>query len=129
MENNRIVKKQSRLLVLLFAGILLAASALTIYTYLLADDRGSVCIEWQGESIYNGDFSLVEDVIRVQAGPGNIVCIAPDGVWMEFSDCPDQCCVRQGKIENGLFPIVCLPNQVTVWINGGENRLDGVTGQ
>ena len=37
---------------------------------------------------------------------------------MEDADCPDQICVRQGKIRAQGETIICLPNRVVVRITG-----------
>lgn len=58
--------------------------------------------------------------------------IIRDGyAWIEEAACPDQICVRTGKIRYSTdMPIVCLPGKIIVNIQGGEeaSELD-VTGQ
>ena len=49
-------------------------------------------------------------------------------VRVSQADCPDQVCVNQGWISDGTVPIVCLPNQLIVQIEGGGNQLDAQTG-
>ena len=72
--------------------------------------------------------SLTEP-IEISVGEGNILCADGEGVWMKHADCPDQLCVKQGKISNGSLSIVCLPNRVTVSLkNASEGGLDGIAG-
>ena len=44
------------------------------------------------------------------------------------ADCPDQVCVRQGWVQDGAVPIVCLPHRLVIEIGGGEGELDGGAG-
>lgn len=55
------------------------------------------------------------------------VCIrVSDGkAWVERSDCPDKSCTRCRPIRGAGESIVCLPNRVTVTIEG-EGALDAV---
>ena len=40
---------------------------------------------------------------------------------MSEANCPDHICVRQGKIHYTGQVITCLPNRLTVTIEGGED--------
>ena len=63
-----------------------------------------------------GEFSL--------NGGSNILVIRDGDAWLREADCPDKLCVRQGKIHFSGQVITCLPNRLTVTIEGGES--DGV---
>ena len=50
---------------------------------------------------------------------------------MTEASCPDKICVDRGWIDNGVIPIVCLPNKLTIEIRGGVDKadqIDAVTG-
>ena len=53
--------------------------------------------------------------------------IEPDGVCVEYADCPTQSCVRTGKITRAGESIVCLPNRVIVTLEGMD-AFDAVMG-
>ena len=60
---------------------------------------------------------------------GGEVVVRVDGVETERhalteANCPDLLCVRQGKIRYTGQSIICLPNRLTVTVEGGES--DGV---
>ena len=57
-------------------------------------------------------------------GGSNILVIEDGLAWLSEADCPDLICVRQGKIHYTGQVITCLPNRLTVTIEGGED--DGV---
>ena len=53
---------------------------------------------------------------------GSTILIIQDGqAWMSEANCPDLICVRQGKIHYSGQVITCLPNRLTVTIEGGES--------
>lgn len=74
-------------------------------------------------------WASLTETIEIPVGEGNILCADGAGVWMKHADCPDQLCVKQGKISSGSLSIVCLPNRVTVSLkNAPEGGLDGIAG-
>lgn len=54
-------------------------------------------------------------------GGSNILIIQDGQTWMSEANCPDLICVRQGKIHYSGQVITCLPNRLTVTIEGGES--------
>lgn len=57
-------------------------------------------------------------------GGSNILVIEDGYARVSKANCPDLICVRQGKIHYTGQVITCLPNRLTVTIEGGED--DGV---
>ena len=47
---------------------------------------------------------------------------------MQEADCPDHVCMLMGKINKTGQVITCLPNLLTVTIEGGEQLVDGLVG-
>ena len=43
-----------------------------------------------------------------------------DGEYMKSSDCPDQICVKQGKIKKQGESIICLPHKLVIRIASEE---------
>ena len=56
----------------------------------------------------------------------NTVVIHDGEVYMESADCPDQLCVKQGKIHDAGRDIVCLPNRVVVSVSK-ESTVDAIS--
>ena len=54
-------------------------------------------------------------------GGSNILIIQDGQAWMSEANCPDLICVLQGKIHYSGQVITCLPNRLTVTIEGGES--------
>ncbi len=71
-------------------------------------------------------YSLDEDA-KIPLGEGNLLCIENGEVFMQEADCPDQVCVRMGRIRRPGEMILCLPNQIWVRIEREEGQeIDGV---
>ena len=106
-------KTLTKLDVILVAAVLLAAAALAWYVKPSGSDEGMlVQITLDGE-VY-GTYSLAEDkeIDIHQSSGDNRLLISSGEVWMEEADCPDQYCIRQGKIHVEKQTIVCLPHKL-----------------
>ena len=57
-------------------------------------------------------------------GGSNTLVIRDGYAWLSEADCPDHLCVKMGKIHYTGQVITCLPNRLTVTVEGGES--DGV---
>jgi len=44
-----------------------------------------------------------------------------DQIWVEKSTCPDEVCIKTGKIRKPGQSIVCLPNKTVIHIEGAED--------
>ena len=80
-----------------------------------------------GRLVRTVDLASLDEPCRIDIG-SNVVCIERSGVCMEYSDCPDGLCIKQGKITKGGRSIVCLPNKVVVEIIGKGGGADAVAG-
>ncbi len=106
--------------------LLLATAAL----YLLLRPRGAgdTVYIYVGNELYD-EFGLEDapEEYTVSTQKGSLTLAFDEvGVSVLFSDCPDDVCVRTGKIKGMGESIVCAPLGVCVTV--GENALDGVTG-
>lgn len=63
-----------------------------------------------GEYSLNGGTNL----LQIQDGAAAII----------DADCPDGLCIHQGKIRYNGQCVTCLPNRLTVTIEGGEDGVD-----
>ncbi len=75
-----------------------------------------VVIEAGGEEIARLPLNEDTTYIVERKDMRNVIVIEDGGVYMSEADCPNQNCVRQGKISEAGVPIVCLPHQVIVMI-------------
>ena len=104
---------------LFLIGILLAVGIVGFFAFkgiqrFAASDEQMLKISVDGK-VY-GEYSL-KDKQEIKIGDTNICRIEEDGtVSMTEADCPDQLCVKQGKIKEFGESIICLPNKVVLEI-------------
>jgi hypothetical protein len=110
----------------IFAGLIL----LCLLGLALQSNRtkGMAEIYLDGEKIRTVHWAALEQPIEIPVGEGNILCADGEGVWMKEADCPDQLCIKQGKIHSGNRSIICLPHRVTVVLKDVSSGWDGVAG-
>lgn len=123
-------KKQDLYIILPF---LLAAAALFLWFGRAPSASGIAVVEKNGVEFgrYDLQKQKTAQVIDV-GGPMNVtLLLEPGKISFLHSDCPDQICVRTGKISKPGQVAVCLPGKVSVRIiskNGKGNSYDGYTG-
>ena len=112
----------------LIGGCLLAALVLLGLWLLLRQDGGTVVVEQDGRE--TARYALSEDrIVRIEGEGGyNLLVIEGGEVWLSEADCPNQLCVKTGRIRYAGQSIVCLPHKLAVRITGGASGLDAVTG-
>ncbi|MCD8354936.1 MAG: NusG domain II-containing protein [Clostridiales bacterium] len=118
---------------LLLAALVLVGLGLTAFVLLSrmnsASDGLTVTVRQDNEVV--ATLPLDEDATYAvqgeDGGTTNLVVIEDGTVHMEEADCPDQLCVKQGKIRYAGDSLICLPNRVVVEISGeDEQALDAV---
>ena len=119
------VKKGDYIIILL--TLLLAVVPIGIRLFRAVPERQEsiVTVSKEGEIIYQG--SVGTDCVVETADGGNRIVIRNGAVFMEYADCPDQTCVKEGRAGPGK-PLVCLPNHVivTVAASDGESGYDAI---
>lgn len=111
---------------ILTGGIFLAALAAFFLwnTGKMKGDQVRVTVAGKETAVYSLSLEGSYEI-----GDGNRMEIRDHGVQMIWADCPDQLCVKQGRIQKNGRTIVCLPNQVVLEIISEEQpALDGVAG-
>jgi hypothetical protein len=81
----------------------------------------------EGDEVF-GRFNLSQDTSLLIEGPiGRTRLEIEDGyAWIAEAPCPDQLCRRMGRISQPGEVLICLPNQIFVYIEG-EGELDAIT--
>lgn len=107
---------------IVIAALLLIAGVLYLALNLGRQEGGVAVVRVDGVEVerhslsVNGTFPL--------NGGSNILVIEDGKAWLSEANCPDLLCVKQGKIHFTGQVITCLPNRLTVTVEGGES--DGV---
>ncbi len=110
-------KKLKRDLILAAVLLLLALILLWVIN-MNRKDGGFAVVRVDGETVAR--YPLSEDGSYSLNGGSNHLIIQGGQAWMSEADCPDHICIRQGRIRYSGQVITCLPNRLTVTIEGGE---------
>jgi hypothetical protein len=110
----------------------LAAAVLAAVLVWRAAPGGTVAeITLDGEVVRQIDLSRVTeaDTFTVEGPAGtNTIQVEPGRIRVEQADCPDQICVHQGWIDDGVVPIVCLPNRLVITLKtAAADQFDGLS--
>lgn len=127
MENTPpIAKKKYRLDVIVISAILFLSLVLLLIVTLSKEKGATVVVEIDGTTVAtylldeNGEYSL--------NGGTNILVIEDGKAYLNYSNCPDHTCEKTGKIQYVGQSIICLPNKITITIQGeAEGGVDFVS--
>lgn len=111
----------------ILALILVCLCGVAFFFAGLGGEKGEeVRITVKGETY--GIYNLFEDgeVVIDSAGRHNKMVIRNGAITMTEASCPGKECVKQGTLSRINQPIVCLPNQVVVSIEGRGSEVDAV---
>jgi hypothetical protein len=92
---------------------------------------GIAVVEKNGKEVYRFDLSKQKTTRIIDVGGSmNIkLLLEPGAISFYHSDCPDQICVRTGKLKKPGQVAVCLPGKVSVRvISSSKEKYDGYTG-
>lgn len=106
----------------LIAALLVLAGILYLALSSGRDAGAWAVVRVNGEEVAR--YSLAEDGTYPLNGGTNTLVIGGGEAWLTDADCPDKLCVRQGHIRYSGQCITCLPNKLTVTLEGGAD--DGI---
>ena len=126
--DNKVRLKRDIILVL--SMVIIAAAAFLIINFAVKKDGSYAVIKVDGKVIKTLDLNSGETTIEVNGYQGGVnkVVINYGKVSMTEADCPDELCVKTGKISRVGETIVCLPHRVVVEIKGSpdDDSIDSV---
>ena len=65
------------------------------------------------------------DLTKSKGHSYHLEVVIRDGkVWVSEADCPDQICVKSGKIAKAHRTIACIPNNISISITDEKSDLD-----
>ena len=115
-------KKKWKSDLLLIAALLLIAGLLFLALRLWREDGAVAVVRVNG--VETERHALAVDGVFPLNDGSNILVIQDGMACLREADCPDLLCVRQGRIRYRGQVITCLPNRLTVTVEGGAD--DGV---
>ena len=109
--------KKAPILLLILVGAVFLGSLVLVLLGLRKPEQRRVEIVQNGQILRTIDLTHAKNEdIRIEAPDGsyNIVRIRDGEIWVEEAGCPDQTCVKMGKLRTESLPIVCLPNKLVI---------------
>lgn len=126
------MRGSTRTWVLLLAGLAAVCLVSIAAIELLRPAAVTAEIYQAGELIRTVDLTGVAEpysfALTAPDGGSNTVQVEQGRIRVSHADCPDQVCVRQGWVSDGVVPIVCLPHQLVIQIRGEDGEVDAATG-
>lgn len=123
----KLLSNKKRADLILVVALLLLAGILYLTMNANRQEGGVAVVRVNG--VETERHSLAVDGTFSLNGGTNILVIQDGQAWLSKADCPDLLCVKQGKIHYTGQVITCLPNRLTVTVEGGEsNGVDLVVG-
>ena len=119
--------KSTRFWVILFTTLLLCSAAAAFTANSLPSNGNTAVIYADSHLLETVDLSALQAPVQFEYA-GNTIVADASGIRITHADCPDQLCVKQGTISNGLIPLVCLPNRLVIQIeSAAPSPFDGVS--
>ena len=116
--------------ILLMIAVLAAAACCFLYFSLRSGSACVAVVEQNGVELRRISLETLEEPLLIETGGEFPLVVAVDrkGAWIAEASCPDQICVRTGKITAPGQAAVCLPARLSVRLIGEGSRVDAVTG-
>ena len=116
--------KKYRLDIIVIALLLLVAVSLLLIVTLTKKSGNVVVVEIDG--VISEEFPLSVDGVFTLNGGTNTLVIENGEAYISYSDCPDHTCEKTGRIRYVGQTIVCLPNRLSITVQGEqtENGVD-----
>ena len=111
---------------IVLAVLLVSAGALLLWLRLGQTPGAWAVVRVDGREVAR--YSLSQDGVYTLNGGTNVLTIRNGSAAVTEADCPDKVCVDQGRVHYTGQCITCLPNKLTVTIEGeGEPEVDLVS--
>ena len=108
--------------VIVVAALLLLSGILLLCMKVSRQNGACAIVRVSGEEIAR--YSLDADGTYPLNGGTNILVIENRSAHLIEADCPDKLCVKQGVIQYTGQCITCLPNKLTVTVEGVDGGVD-----
>lgn len=124
------LKKGDIILVLTLAGIIiLSFVGLQVYKNFNNAGTGKIAVIRQNDKVIKKiDLDKVSEPQRIEVKGDyvDVVLVEKGKIRFEEANCPDLVCVKSGWMNRKGDMAVCLPNRVSIRIEGTDPSVDGV---
>ena len=114
--------KHTKFWVILIVIVLLLSIAASVFVFYSHISGGVVGIYHHGELVKKIHLDTVTTPYTFTVGDEssyNVVSVERGRICVSDATCPDHVCMKTGWISDGAVPIVCLPNELVIKVEGG----------
>lgn len=125
MSDRKLFRKKELLLII---PLLLLAAGVFLLSGLVSPAAKYAVIEHDGKVMHKVELTGLREPRQFTVGDEYkvLVEVGNDYAAVIFSECPDNTCVRTGRISKSGQSAICLPARVVVRLTGGDG-FDGET--
>lgn len=103
---------------IIIAALLLAAIGAGLWFFLGRTPGAWAVVRVEGREVAR--YSLSQNGVYPLNGGTNVLTVDNGSATVTEADCPDKICVEQGRVRYTGQCITCLPNKLTVTLEGGD---------
>lgn len=119
------IDKKNKMAIAILAALLLLAGICAYIIWHGGSENKIAEIYQNGKCIKTIDLNQIKESyqFRVEGENGayNEIKVEKNGISVVEANCPDHICIQFGVLQDGLIPIVCLPNHLVIQMHG-ENK-------
>lgn len=119
--------KSTKFWIIMIAVLLLVSAVASVFIFRYQINGGVVAVYHHGEQIKRIHLDTVTTPYNFMVGDDehyNVISVERGRICVSEASCPDHICMETGWISDGAIPIVCLPNELVIKVEGGAS-LDG----
>ena len=103
---------------IIIAALLLTAIGAGLWFFLGRTPGAWAVVRVEGREVAR--YSLSQNGVYPLNGGTNVLTVEDGAASVTEADCPDKICVEQGRVRYTGQCITCLPNKLTVTLEGGD---------
>ena len=119
--------KRTRFWVILIGVLLVISAAASVIIFRSHITGGVVAVYHHGELVKKIHLDTVTTPYTFVVGDEeryNEITVERGRICVSEASCPDHVCINTGWLSDGTIPIVCLPNELVIQVEGTSN-VDG----
>lgn len=124
--------KSNRFWIILIAALLIVSAAASIFVYRYHVSGSVVGVYQHGELIERIHLDTVTTPYTFTVGSEenyNVISVERGRICVSEASCPDHVCINTGWLSDGAIPIVCLPNELVIQLEGKNDASVDISAQ
>ena len=122
--------KSTKFWIIIISIVLIVSMIAALAVYFLHGTGNIACIYQDGALIRRIPLDTVTAPysfdVTWENGEKNTITVEKGRICVSSAECPDQIRVHTGWISDGITPIVCLPNHLSIRIESDAHQPDGL---